>query len=270
MPETFLNQGGIPGGAIPSTDVTGLSSQQVLFGSAAGMIAQNSSFTFDGTNLYSFAHQASTGTTAAVSYGLRNAPNTGWNFATTNTAELDISGLQAVVVNSSGQVGIGTTAPTGTLHLVTKFSSQALHMQTVSGGGTSVSDLTLGFQSSAGNSDAVIQATINNLANGGNLRLNPGGGTVVVGTTVTSIGFFGTTGSTQASSYTVPSTAVFTTVSRSIATTISTNSTNLTPWGFPSSVAFNSWQNAIIELQQVVSNLVRDFGQSQGGYGLMK
>lgn len=60
--------------------------------------------------------KASTGTTAAPSYGLTNAP-TGLNFPTTASAAMVVSGTERIFVNSSGQVGIGTTAPAALLHV---------------------------------------------------------------------------------------------------------------------------------------------------------
>lgn len=124
----------VAAGPVPSTSITGLSSQQVMFGSPTGGIAQNSSFFFDGTNLtapsLSLRGPAllTTGTTSLPSIGLIASSNTGINFPTTNRITLNIAGTEQVTINSSGQVGIGTTTPSRALDVAAGTQTSVLNV----------------------------------------------------------------------------------------------------------------------------------------------
>lgn len=255
--ETIYVSNAAAASGTPATAITGLSSRQLVYGSPTGGVAQSANAQFDSTQGF-----LGLGTSGPVSRlhvigelatGLSSASASIFNQVDTafalilrrsNNQAQSIFGVQTsaaaylMLIDPSGRVqaGNGSSGSPGL-----SFANQT---------GLGIWADRTGFAAAGGGNNAVV--------------------TFGSSGTTAQLGFFSTATVSQASSYTVPSTVVFSTANRSIATTISTNSTNLTPWGFATSAAFNSWQNAIIELQQTVSNLVRDLGVSQGGYGLFK
>lgn len=276
----------------PSTAITGLTSRQVLFGSPTGGVAQMAGFQADSTQGFvGIGTSAPAGQLDVMSAGSGGAINppirlrkgalglgyTTFNGRTVVVVESSAGGgtyISLLASSGSNQAGFffGTTATESIGQIRYNYANDALEFNTLSAQRANLSASGLGVGINPAQAQLHAQTTVNGNAF---LVTCTTAGTVPAlcvessGTSV-KFGAFTTVTAAQASSYTVPSTAVFTTASRSLATTISTNSTNLTPWGFASSAAMASWQNAIIELQQVVSNIVRDNSAGLGGYGWFK
>lgn len=114
MAERFAFGGaGVGNTTIASTQISGLSSRQVVFGSPTGGLAQTALFEFDSTNV-----RLGIGTSAPTAkLSVRPPAAGGFAFDWYTSA-----GTQVGVINSSGHVGIGTTAPTGHLDVLATAS----------------------------------------------------------------------------------------------------------------------------------------------------
>lgn len=211
-------------GSVGSGSITGLTSQQVVFGSASGGIGQNSSFVFDGTTL----------AVPVVNFG------NNWTVQTTGSG-LGIANLN-VTVGSWWRSGatpsliledastVGSLLCKGPIWLTTGTTAKAtLQLQNSSNTG-------INWPSTA-RMDVLF------------------GGVQVMSVTSNAFSVFTTTPQTQASSYTPSSTASGKTV---LSTMSTAGTTNLTAWGFNSQAQILALVNGYNALSAVVSNLIAD------------
>lgn len=108
MPQVLtFNEAGATGGGVPSTSIVGLSSRQVLFGSSVGGIAQDALFQYDSTDgRLGIGTSAPTARFTAIPSAAGEAT---YDWYTT-------AGVHSGRINSSGHAGFGTTAPTAAVH----------------------------------------------------------------------------------------------------------------------------------------------------------
>lgn len=138
--------GPAPGGATPSTTITGLTSRQLVFGSSAGGIAQIASFQIDSTLAYLGIGTSAPGTDIHIQHGgttaagitveqttnresflqtivsVAGVPQGFGLFQETTRLHLRVAdtaastvGATLITFNRDGNVGFGTTAPTAPL-----------------------------------------------------------------------------------------------------------------------------------------------------------
>lgn len=117
--------------------------------------------------------------------------NTGIFFPAADTIAFSEGGAEAMRIDSSGRVGIGTTSPTGFLNVdgtggdalpATSGSTQSAGLITrLQQGGAIGSVMDIGGNGGTGSWIQVTEAS--NLATNYNLLLNPNGGNLLVGTT---------------------------------------------------------------------------------------
>lgn len=266
----------------PSTSITGLSSRQVVFGGPTGGVAQSPAVQVDSTN------------------GFLGIGTSG------PTVPLDVIGQvklgsSRVNVNSSGHLGVLTTAPLNPVHILADGAIAGLRMDNTSAGKSAVSFNGGAFPGYVGHRGFWTGTTDSDMlvaSDGGGVYLFTGGfanpiivagptgnvtvdstngaavasfnKNVIVGGAGQSVGFFGSTGSTLASSYT---TAAATTA-RLFATTVGMSSGVVSTFTGVSGAgaAFNTRAAAEAFLAQVdaLTRVVQTMYQDLVGYGLLR
>ena len=149
-------------------------------------LTNNSTLSQQGTLSMGSGYQilATTGTAPIPGISFVGDTNTGIYAPSADTIGFSISGSERVRIDSSGNVGIGTSSPTQKLDIVGSYaaagdSSGILKIR----GGATGADTQLNFGVSADNGYGWIQATDVGLTNNINIILNPLGGNVGIGTT---------------------------------------------------------------------------------------
>jgi len=93
------------------TALTSFTANQIFYASSTSAFGQSSGLTFDGTNF------ATTGTSSGTKFIPTGgtATGNGMFLATTNTLGFSTNGTQAMTLDASGNLGVGTTSPSDTL-----------------------------------------------------------------------------------------------------------------------------------------------------------
>lgn len=185
----------------PSTSITGLSSRQPLFGSSVGGVAQDAIWQYDST-----LGRIGLGSSAPEARFYAVPPAGGANaFGWATTA-----GVHSGGVNSSGHLGLGTTAPTAQLHL-SDGGAGNLRLSAAAIGSSFVGIWSGTAAPTISNAAMFMDPTITavNAPTGGNVSLRVANVTQLFLSSV-AIGVFGQAGSTRLTVTTVAPAAVYT------------------------------------------------------------
>jgi len=101
------------------TALTSFTANQIFYASSTSAFGQSSGLTFDGTNF------ATTGTSSGTKFIPTGgtATGNGMFLATTNTLGFSTNGTQAMTLDASGRLGIGTSSPTVPLEVAQSAST---------------------------------------------------------------------------------------------------------------------------------------------------